>query len=148
MDALEVTFDVTCTPDRAFTLWTTRIDTWWPRAKSFSGAPASVHLEPQPGGRIYEVTPDGREHDWGRVAVADPPHRLAFTWHLMFPAAEATDVEVTFTAMPSGTRITLRHSGWDRLAAKVSAEAAQERRRRNAAGWAGIAEALSAAADA
>lgn len=128
---------VACSPEHAFRVWTERLDLWWPREKSFAGPDrlARVVLEPGVGGRIHEVDVDGGSEDWGQVVVWDPPHRLAFTWHLMFPAADATDVEVTFTDDGEGrTLVTVTHGGWERLASDVAAE----RRRRNRAGWAAV----------
>ena len=48
---------VACPPDHAFDVWANRIDAWWPRDHTATGEPgARVVLEPQVGGRIYEVT--------------------------------------------------------------------------------------------
>ena len=43
----------------------------------------------EPGGRIYERTPDGTEHDWDR--------------------SDATEVEVTFEAPGEGTAVRIEH---------------------------------------
>ena len=55
-------------------------------------------LESGVGGRIYERTADGVEHDWGVVTVWDPPKRLAYLWHLGRDRSEATDVDIRFVA--------------------------------------------------
>ena len=41
-----------------------------------------VTFESRPGGRIFERTPEGVEHDWGEILAWEPPHRLAYRWHL------------------------------------------------------------------
>src|SRR5262249_43002769 len=76
-----------------------------------------VTFEPRPGGRIYERTPGGREHDWGEVLAWEPPRRLVYLWHLRFDRADATEVEVTFTPVEGGTRVRIEHRGWERLGA-------------------------------
>ena len=78
-DPLRVSFDVACPPDRAFALWTGRIDTWWPADHTVTGGhDLTVVLEPGVGGRIFERTPEGVEHDWGEVTVWEPPGRLGY----------------------------------------------------------------------
>jgi uncharacterized protein YndB with AHSA1/START domain len=134
MEPLELDFTVSCPPERAFEVWAERTSMWWPHGHSVSGEPGlTVTFEPRPGGRIYERAPDGAEHDWGEVLVWEPPHRLAYLWHLRFDRADATEVEVTFAAAGTGTAVTIVHRGWERLGAK-----GPERRERNRKGWAGV----------
>jgi uncharacterized protein YndB with AHSA1/START domain len=136
MDPLELEFTVACPPARAFEMWAQRTSLWWPHGHSVSGEPGlTVTFEPRPGGRIYERTPGGDEHDWGEVLVWEPPLRLAYLWHLRFDRADATEVEVTFAAAGSGTAVSIVHRGWERLGAK-----GPERRERNRKGWAGVTE--------
>ena len=136
MDPLELGFTVACPPARAFEMWAQRTSLWWPHGHSVSGEPGlTVTFEPRPGGRIYERTPGGDEHDWGEVLVWEPPLRLAYLWHLRFDRADATEVEVTFAAAGSGTAVSIVHRGWERLGAK-----GPERRERNRKGWAGVTE--------
>ncbi len=137
MEPLELAFSVDCAPERAFETWAERTTMWWPHGHSVSGEPGlSVVFEPRPGGRIYERTPSGAEHDWGEVLVWEPPLRLTYLWHLRFDRADATEVEVSFN--PSGERTDVRivHRGWERLGAKGA-----ERRERNRKGWSGVIEA-------
>jgi uncharacterized protein YndB with AHSA1/START domain len=136
MDALELTFSVDCTPERAFELWAERTSLWWPSGHSVSADPAlTVTFEPRAGGRIYERTSDGTEHDWGEVLDYEPPHRLRYLWHLRFDRSDATEVEVTFTPLGDGTEVAIVHRGWERLGA-----IAEERRERNRRGWSGVIE--------
>jgi uncharacterized protein YndB with AHSA1/START domain len=134
MEPLRMEFTVACSPERAFEVWTSEISRWWPKGHSVSGDPGlTVTLEPGPGGRIFERTPDGAEHDWGEVLLWEPPQRLAYLWHLRFDRADATEVEITFAGDAGETRVTIVHSGWERLG-----EAGPERRARNELGWSGL----------
>lgn len=133
-EPLRLTFDVACSPEHAFEVWAARTSLWWPPDHTVSGdAGATVTIEPRAGGRIFERTPAGVEHDWGEVVDFQPPHRLAYRWHIGADRAEATDVEITFRGGPATTTVTIVHSGFQRLG-----DAAAARRERNQAGWAGL----------
>jgi uncharacterized protein YndB with AHSA1/START domain len=136
MEPLEIGFTVACPPGHAFEMWAERTSLWWPHGHSVSAAPGlTVTFEPRQGGRIFERTPGGDEHDWGEVLVWEPPRRLVYLWHLRFDRSDATEVEVTFAAAGSGTAVSIVHRGWERLGAK-----GPERRERNRKGWAGVTE--------
>jgi uncharacterized protein YndB with AHSA1/START domain len=100
-------------PARAFQVWTEHISAWWPSGHSLSGDPRTqVFIEGKVGGRFYERASDGTEYDWGAVAVWDPPHRLAHTWHLGSNREMPTRVEVQFVPLSQNrTRIDLEHRG-------------------------------------
>ena len=134
MEPLTLDFTVACSPPHAFDVWATRTSTWWPRGHSVSADPGlSVTFEPRPGGRIFERTPAGEEHDWGEVLAWEPPRRLAYSWHLRQDRRDATRVEVTFAAEGDGTRVSIVHSGWERLG-----DRAAPLRDRNRTGWGGL----------
>ena len=137
MEPLELSFTVACPPAHAFAVWAGRTSMWWPHGHSVSAAPGlTVTFETRPGGRIYERTPAGEEHEWGEVLVWKPPHRLVYLWHLRFDRADATEVEIRFAperADAATTAVTIVHRGWERLGAK-----APERRERNRRGWDGL----------
>ena len=140
---LRMSFEVACSREHAFSVWTTRFGMWWPRDHTVSGRADSVVLQPVVGGRIYERTADGTEHDWGEVTVWQPPARLAYLWHLGLDRDRATEVEVRFIAQGAATRIEIEQRGWERLG-----EAAERWRARNLAGWQGLLPHYQAALDA
>jgi uncharacterized protein YndB with AHSA1/START domain len=127
-----MSFDVACSAEHAFHAWTSGIDAWWPRDHKASGDPSSVVvLQGAVGGRIYERTSSGVEHDWGEVTVWEPPVRLAYRWHLGRDADTATDVDVTFVSSGAGaTTVAIEQRGWEQFG-----RAAEQRRDRNSLGW-------------
>jgi hypothetical protein len=129
---LRMSFDVECSAEHAFTVWTSGIATWWPADHTVTGRDGvTVVMQSGVGGRIYERTPDGVEHDWGEVTVWRPPTQLAYLWHLRRDRSDATEVEIRFTANDSGgTLIEIEHRGWERLG-----RPAVQWRDQNRAGW-------------
>lgn len=141
-DPLRITFDVDCAPQHAFTVWTSKIGTWWPRDHTVTGDPAEIVLESGPGGRIYERTSAGVRHEWGEVTVWEPPRRLAYLWHLGRDRSDATEVEITFVGEGAEhTRVEIEHRGWERLG-----DMADTWRGRNRAGWDALLPHFAAAA--
>lgn len=131
---IELELIVSCDPAWAFRVFAEKTGLWWPASHTVSGdAGLQVVFEPRAGGRIYEQTRDGTEHDWGEVVVWEPPHRLVYLWHLRTERSAATEVEITFAEDPGGTVIRIVHGGWDRLGGS-----GEERRNGNRQGWAGL----------
>lgn len=135
IEPLVITFDVKAPLQHAFDTWTAKIDSWWPRSHSWTGdADLSVVLEPAEGGRIYEKLPDGAERDWGEVTQWEPPARFAYLWHLMRDRAQATLVDIRFTAVDDDlTRVEIVHTGWENLGVE-----GQDWRDANRGGWSGV----------
>ncbi|HEX6475477.1 MAG TPA: SRPBCC domain-containing protein [Candidatus Limnocylindria bacterium] len=131
IEPIRLAFEVAVPPERAFETWTGRIGSWWPADHTVTAADGlDVVLEGGVGGRIYERTPDGVEHEWGEVTVWEPPGRLVYLWHLRRDRSDATEVEIQFRPHPSGTRVEIEHRGWERLGT-----AGQASRDANRGGW-------------
>ncbi|WP_378741959.1 SRPBCC family protein [Nocardia brasiliensis] len=111
--------------EKAFAFFTGSFGSWWPSAYHIGQAEmADAILEPQVGGRWYEVGVDGSECDWGRVLEWEPPNRILVTWQIngywQFDPdpAHASEIEFRFTADgPEQTSVTLEHRHLDRLVA-------------------------------
>ncbi len=57
-----MSFDVECSVEHAFTIWTQRIGSWWPRDHTVTGThDTEVFLQPREGGRIFERAAGGVE---------------------------------------------------------------------------------------
>ena len=131
-EPLRFALDVACPADHAFAVWTSGIGTWWPADHTVTGEDGlDVVLEPRVGGRIFERTSGGVEHDWGEVTRWDPPSRLDYLWFLRAERGDATDVSIAFVPVDEGrTRVEITHSGWERLGTRGDAW-----RDRNHQGW-------------
>lgn len=132
IEPLRFSFEVDCPQEHAFETWTRRIGTWWPKSHSVTGdEDLEVVLESRLGGRIFERTSAGAEHDWGEITIWEPPTRFGYLWHLRRDRADATDVEITFIVRGAATTLVeIEHRSWGRLGA-----GGQEWRDRNRGGW-------------
>ena len=140
-EPLRIVFDVACGVDHAFAVWTERVGSWWPRDHTISGAPTAVVFEGWVGGRMYERTAQGEEHDLGTVTAWRPPVQLGYHWHLGATPDAATEVTVTFSVLDeSTTRVEIEQAGWERLGV-----AGPDLRRRNRVGWESLVPCVRAA---
>lgn len=123
----------------AFRIFVHEAARWWP-LDTHALAPenktkAIDHIvEPRVGGRVYEVTEDGREFDWGEVLAYELGYRFAMTWQLGQPRDKSGEVEVTFEPRgPDHCLVTLIHTGWERMG-----EQGPDMRNGYNMGWEGI----------
>ncbi len=113
--------------ERAFSVFVEQMETWWPATHHIGTTPfEAIFVEPRIGGRWYERNAKGDLCDWGKVLKWDPPHSVAFSWHIgpghdqsdwTFDPdpAKASEVEINFTAEESGvTFVELVHSKLER----------------------------------
>ena len=143
IEPIEIDFSIACAPQHAFDVWTSRTSLWWPVEHTVSAEPGVVVLfEPRQGGRIFERTPSGEEHDWGEVLTWEPPHLLHYLWHIRRDRADATEVEITFTGNADETKVSIVHRGWERLG-----DRGPWWREVNTMGWDGVLPAYRAACE-
>ncbi len=98
--------------DRAFSVFTEGIATWWPPDHHIlQGELADMIFEPRQGGDIYDRGVDGSECAWARVLAYEPPTRVVISWDISLQWQIETDpqrtseVEVRFIAeRPDRTR--------------------------------------------
>jgi uncharacterized protein YndB with AHSA1/START domain len=134
-----VSVEVAVEPDIAFEIFTLEIGRWWrpgPINWNYSDRAVGMRIEPRVGGRWIEVhdeaTGEGFEH--GRVLVWEPGRRLVLRYEDRGHDIDGTEVEVVFDAIDGGTRVTLTHRGWEKLAADLAARKISNKRW----GWANI----------
>ena len=121
------TLVVTATPEVAFTVFTARIDRWWPKSHGIGATPITESIiEPFVGGRWYTRCEDGADVVIGHVLVWQPAERFAVSWEISAEwkpdarAAFASEVEVRFVAESTGrTRVELEHRSFERMGAEA-----------------------------
>ena len=121
-DVVTVSVNVPADPATAFAIFTTETDLWWrsgPRFRIAGKQPGVVRFEPWVDGRFMEEveSPSGPQvFTKGSITVWQPPEQFQFEWRgVNFAPGESTHVQVMFEAVPTGTRVTVRHSGWAAL---------------------------------
>jgi uncharacterized protein YndB with AHSA1/START domain len=121
-DLVTVSVIVSTDPATAFAIFTEETDLWWrsgPKFRIAGKQPGVLRFEPWLGGRFMEEveSPSGpRVFTTGTITLWQPPERFHFEWRgVNFAPGESTQVEVIFEAVPTGTRVTVRHSGWAAL---------------------------------
>jgi uncharacterized protein YndB with AHSA1/START domain len=114
---VEKSVTVSVPVERAFEVFTAEIGTWWPLRTHAVDTERSetVIMEGRVGGRLYERTPSGEEHVWGTLVAWEPPNRIVYSWHPGRGEETAQEVEITFGPEGEGTRVDIRHYGWERL---------------------------------
>ena len=148
--AIRGTISLDVPAERAFSVFTGSIGTWWPRDYHIGQADmADVVLEPREGGRWYERGSDGSECDWGRVVAWEPPRRLVITWQINGrwqydpDPAHASEIDVRFTADgPERTTVELEHRLLERL---VDSQAIYDAIH-SGGGWSALLQSFAAAA--
>jgi uncharacterized protein YndB with AHSA1/START domain len=128
--AVRTSIVVDATPERAFTVFTAEMGTWWPPEHHLLEADLSETVfEPRVGGRIYDKGVDGSDCTWARVLAYEPPDRVVFSWDIGLDWTIETDhartSEVELRFVPDGperTRVELEHrhlerhgEGWEAM---------------------------------
>jgi uncharacterized protein YndB with AHSA1/START domain len=120
---------VKAAPARAFELYLTHMEQWWPKGQTIGKSPhVAIVLEPRVGGRWFERDADGTETHWGKVLAWEPPARLLLGWQINsqwnYDPDFVTEVELTFApAEGGGTLITLEHRNLERFGADAARHA-------------------------
>jgi len=114
---VEKSVTVSVPVERAFEVFTAEIGTWWPLRTHAVDTERSetVVMEGRVGGRLFERTPTGEEHVWGTLVAWEPPNRIVYSWHPGRGEETAQEVEITFSPEGDGTRVDIRHYGWEKL---------------------------------
>jgi uncharacterized protein YndB with AHSA1/START domain len=101
--------------ERAFTVFTAGMTSWWPPQHHIGSAPIEeIVIEPHEGGRWFTRHADGTETSTGHVVAWEPGERLVITWQIgadwKYHVDLVTTIEVRFVAESSDrTRVLLEH---------------------------------------
>jgi uncharacterized protein YndB with AHSA1/START domain len=123
--------------DRAFSVFTEGIGTWFPREYNLMDTEIVERVfEPRVGGQVYDRGADGSECHWARVLAYEPPDQVIISWDISpqwqieTDPAKTSEVEVRFTAEgPERTRLELEHrhidrhgEGWEQVRESVGGD--------------------------
>jgi uncharacterized protein YndB with AHSA1/START domain len=88
---------------RAFDLFVTQLNKWWPREYTWSQEKlAEIKVEPERDGLCIEIGPYGFRCDWGRITEFEPGNKIALKWQISaqrIPIPDpqkASDIAVVF----------------------------------------------------
>jgi uncharacterized protein YndB with AHSA1/START domain len=119
---LQRSITVRASVERAFNVFTSDFDSWWPRSHHIGKSPMKrAVIEGRVGGRCYSEQEDGTDCPWGSVLEWDPPRRFVFAWQITPEWAfepdlsKSSEVELRFTPVEGGqTRVDLEHRHFER----------------------------------
>jgi uncharacterized protein YndB with AHSA1/START domain len=135
---------------RAFAVFTTGFDSWWPRGHHIGKAEMlAAVIEPKAGGRWFEKGVDGSECEWGTVLVYESPSRVVLSWHLNGQweydpdPSHASEVDVRFIPDgPTRTTVEFEHRHIERSVGGEQLRAGVD----SPQGWTGLLEMFAARA--
>lgn len=126
----------------AFEVFTSRLDSWWPKQHGIGKTPIKQSfIEPRVGGRWYTTHEDGSEIVIGQMRAWEPPNRIVFSWEIgadwKRDPTVASEVEIIFIAETARTtRVQLEHRNFEAL----GAEGGEKMRGSVDGGWPGLLE--------
>ena len=119
------TLRVRAPQEKAFRTFVAGMGGWWLKTHSLLKSPQKdVVIEPQAGGRWYEVGVDRSEQLWGKVLVWEAPERVVLAWQLnaewSYDPDFETTVEVRFIPDGDYTIVDLQHRDLERFGDKAA----------------------------
>ena len=118
--------DIAAPPERVFRALTTEeLTKWWGSAEMYRVTAFSIDLRPGGAWRSDGVGADGTAfHVGGKVLELDPPRKLVQTWEPSWEAdAPPTTISYLLDAIETGTRVTVRHTGFGARVASCQSHA-------------------------
>lgn len=137
--AASASVDISIDSESAFDLFTNDIDRWWRRDPMNWNDPdraVGVRFEPGVNGRWIEVhdAATGEGFEMGKIIAWDQGKRIVFTYFDAGHEIDGTEVEIRFEAIDGGTRVSVEHRGWERVAEEIRVKKLTTKRW----GWANI----------
>jgi uncharacterized protein YndB with AHSA1/START domain len=118
---------VEASQERAFRVFTSGINRWWPREHHIGTSPLkTMVIEERAGGRWYAICEDGSECGVGKVLAWEPPRRILLAWQItaewQYDPDFVTEAEVNFVVEGAKrTRVTIEHRNLERFGVKADA---------------------------
>jgi len=107
--------DIAASPERVFRALTSdEVTRWWGAAEAYRTTAFEIDLRPGGAWRSTGLGADGTSfHVGGEILELDPPRKLVQTWQPSWETDEpATTVAYLLDPIETGTRLTVRHTGF------------------------------------
>lgn len=106
--------DIAVPPERVFAaLTTSELTKWWGSAEQYRTTSFTIDLRPGGAWRSDGVGADGTPfHVGGEVLEVEAPRKLVQTWKPSWSQHPASKVSYTIEAIATGSRVTVRHTGF------------------------------------
>jgi catechol 2,3-dioxygenase-like lactoylglutathione lyase family enzyme len=108
---IELTYDLSCTAERAFDTFTLEIGDWWDPAYAPEGL-VRAEIEPRIGGAVVHHLADGTSYGWGEVLEWERPDHYAQAFTLAQDPEHPSRLDLWFEARTGGCRVRFAHGGW------------------------------------
>jgi uncharacterized protein YndB with AHSA1/START domain len=107
--------EIAAPPDRVFRALTTdELTKWWGADGVYRTTKFAMDAHPGGQWRVDGVGADGTSfHVEGALLEIDPPRRLVQTWKPSWGEGAATTLTYSLEPIDGGTRVTVRHTGFD-----------------------------------
>lgn len=118
--------EIAVPPERVFeAITTSELTRWWGSAEQYRTTAFTMDLRPGGRWRTDGVGADGSAFAVeGEVVAVEAPHRLVQTWRPDWDPGPATTITWRLDAIPTGTRVTVRHTGFTDRAMSCESHAA------------------------
>jgi uncharacterized protein YndB with AHSA1/START domain len=132
--ALDLEFELPCTPEAAFRAWTeaAAVTVWWGEDGVYRTTGWSADVR---AGGTWRAAFEGDGGEGfgaeGRYLEVERPSRLVWTWSASWAPEAETRIDMTFAPREAGTLMRLRQSGFDSAEDRADNETAW----RQMAGW-------------
>lgn len=106
--------DIAVPPERVFRALTSEeVTAWWGSDETYRTTSFTIDLRP---GGLWRAEGEGVDgsafHVGGEILEVEPPHRLIETWQPSWDDGPPTTLAYLLEAIPEGTRVTVRHTGF------------------------------------
>ena len=107
--------EIDAAPENVFDAMTdpAQLAEWWGSPDTYRTHDWKVDLRPGGAWSCQATSPGGGGTVHGVYIAVDRPRVLAFTWNPSWDQAAETRVEMRFDPIPTGTRVSLVHSGFE-----------------------------------
>ena len=98
---------LSCPPERAFEIFTSHMDRWWPSARRHLSGASTIRI--QESGRFWEENTAGEFVELGRVTLWDSPRKIVLDFYPGTGIEAPTEATITFTPVEKGTLVDVFH---------------------------------------